>query len=65
MALGAGEFTVILVEGKAGHGSVVKAQVLPFPAFAAVAFGTVGAEHSFVGVISLVTGFAVVIRPSG
>ena len=65
MALGTGECAVILVERKAGHGRMVEPQILPLPTFGAVAFDAIGAQHSFMGVLGLVTSFAVVIGRLG
>ena len=41
MALGAGQLLVILIEREAGHGIVVEAQAVPFPALRAMTLVTV------------------------
>ncbi len=58
MALGTGQFLVILVKDKLGHDIVVEAQGYAFPPFVAVAFGTLQAKGFLMRIILFMAGNA-------
>lgn len=60
MALGAGEFPVILVQRESGHAVVIEAQLDTFPPIHAVALQTLGAENSLVRFVVQMAGLALV-----